>query len=281
MKRTLLLGYPVAHSLSPRLHNAAFSALGMDWKYELLETPGDRLAQAVARVREPDCAGANITIPHKLAVAEWLDGLGETAQQVGAVNTLVKRNGRLIGENTDIYGFMRALTDAGVNPRGMRVVVLGAGGAARAVVFALARAGVFSVTILNRHPERAQALANIVRPYFPNLLLATNSSDDLKYAELIVNATSVGMWPHVHASPMPAGYRIRRGTVVYDLVYRPAETRFLKEARAAGAKTIGGIGMLVYQGAAAFKLWTGREAPVQVTGSGSWRVGEEFQCSDF
>src|SRR5512142_1216646 len=149
MKRTFLLGYPVGHSLSPQLHNAAFRALGMDWKYELLETPHHQLAQAVDRLRKDDCGGANVTLPHKETITKLLDNLGESARQVGAVNTIVKRDGKLIGENTDLAGFMRALADARVDPRGARVIILGAGGAARAVAFALASAGISRLAIVN------------------------------------------------------------------------------------------------------------------------------------
>lgn len=259
MKRTFLLGYPVAHSLSPQLHNAAFHALGMDWKYELLETPNDQLAQAVDRVRQDDCGGANVTLPHKEAITNWLDDLGQGARLVGAVNTIVKRDGKLIGENTDMAGFARALADAKVNPRGARVVILGAGGAARAVAFALASAGVSRLVIINRTASRAEDLRDKVRRYYPRLALEVNRPDELKTADIIVNATSVGMVPNVAESPLPQGYLVPRGAVAYDVVYNPAETRFLYEARNAGAKTIGGMGMLAHQGAVAFKMWTGRD----------------------
>ncbi len=259
MKRTFLLGYPVAHSLSPQLHNAAFRALGMDWKYELLETPHHQLAQAVDRLRKDDCGGANVTLPHKETITKWLDQLGDSARQVGAVNTIVKRDGKLIGENTDMAGFMRALDDARVNPRGAQVIILGAGGAARAVAFALASAGISRLTIVNRTASRAQELGERLQRHHPGLALEVNRRDDLGNADIIVNATSVGMVPNVAESPLPKEYRVPRGAVAFDLVYNPAETRFLIEARDAGAKTIGGMGMLAHQGAVAFKLWTGRD----------------------
>lgn len=261
IKRVFLIGYPVAHSLSPALQNAAFDALGMDYRYELLATPPDQLAVAVARVRNGDCAGANVTVPHKQAVMPLLDDLSEHARRVGAVNTLVKRNGGLVGENTDVCGFMQALQVAQIAVRGKHVVLLGAGGAARAVAFGLAGAAVKRITVINRTAERAQHLVTWLQLCEPELELAVNVVRDIETAELVVNATSVGMSPNVDATPLPQGCRLARNAVAYDLVYNPAETRFLREARAIGVRAISGMGMLAYQGQAAFRLWTGRDAP--------------------
>lgn len=262
MKRVFLLGDPLGHSLSPAMQNAALRASRLDWQYELLETPRDRLGDAVARLRADDCAGANVTIPYKEVVLGWLDGLSENARQMGAVNTIVKREGKLIGENTDGYGFVHSLRDARIDGRGARVVILGAGGAARAVAFALAAAGAAKITLVNRTAARAATLADALRQDYPNLALAVNRYAALDDATLIVNATPLGMPPREDASPMPTAFP--RGAVAFDLVYRPLQTPFRRDAERAGARTMGGIEMLVHQGAAAFKLWTGRDAPVDV-----------------
>ena len=260
-----LLGHPITHSLSPAMHNAALRAVGLDdWRYELLDRTRHELVDAVARIRAEDCVGANVTIPHKETIVKWLDDLAESARKVDAVNTLVKRDGKLIGENTDLYGFAETLRDAHIHPRHARVVILGAGGGARAIAFALAEAGAASIVLLNRATMRAAILADILHEHFPDLGLAVNLTDALKTANIIVNATAVGMSPNADESPMPTGYTFPHGAVVFDLVYNPPETQFLRDAKQAEARAIGGLGMLVHQGAAAFKLWTGRDAPVQV-----------------
>ena len=262
MKQVFLLGDPLGHSLSPAMQNAAFRAAGLDWEYVLYETPREELRAAVARLRAEDCAGANVTIPHKEAVVEWLDDLSDGARRIGAVNTIVKRGDKLIGENTDLYGFLQSLRDADVDPRGARGVILGAGGAAHAVAFALAEAEASSLVILNRTESRARSLAAVLGKHHPQLEITVNRNGALGRANLIVNTTPIGMPPREDQSPMPGTFP--RGAVVFDLVYLPAQTRFLRDAERAGARTIGGIGMLVHQGAAAFELWTGRDAPTQV-----------------
>ncbi len=257
-----LLGYPLGHSISPAMQNAALRACDLAWHYTLLETPRENLRAAVARVRAADCAGANVTIPHKQAVIEFLDGVSESAQRIGAVNTLVKRDGAVIGENTDVSGVLQSLRAAPVELRDARVVILGAGGAARAVAFALADAGAVRITIVNRTAARAEKLADDAQPYFSQVSFSVNDDRAFDDATLIVNATSVGMSPHVDASPMPCEFP--RHAVAFDLVYRPARTKFLRDAEAVGARTVGGLGMLVYQGAAAFKFWTGCAAPIKL-----------------
>jgi shikimate dehydrogenase len=262
MKRVFLIGSPVAHSVSPAMQHAAFRALGLDWQYELLETPKAALAPTVARLRAADCAGANVTLPYKEEVLPWLDDVTDRARQIGAVNTIVRRDGRLIGDNTDGDGFTRCLRDAGVDPRNKLVAILGAGGAARAVAVATAELGAARLVLFNRTLARAESLAAFLRAGFSHVAIAVNDVSALVRSDLIVNATSVGMSPREDESPMPAAFP--RGAVAVDLVYRPAETKFLRDAARAGAPTVGGLGMLVYQGAAAFKLWTERDAPVDV-----------------
>lgn len=262
--RLFLIGDPVGHSISPTMQNTALRACGLAWQYELLETPHTQLARVMQRLRADDCAGANVTIPHKQAVIEYLDEVTPTARCIGAVNTIIKRDGKLIGDNTDAYGVLQVLRDARVELRGARVVVLGAGGAARAAVFALADAGVASIGIINRTESRALALGDALRQHAPHLEVTVNQNDALTRAHLVINATCVGMVPHTDESPLPAHVRLPCNVVVFDMVYRPRETRLLREAACAGAQTISGLGMLVHQGAAAFTLWTGRAAPVRV-----------------
>ena len=262
MNIALLLGDPVKHSLSPMMQNAAFRACGLDWQYELLETPRARLKETIAHLRTNGFASANVTIPHKEAVVEFLDDITNHASRIGAVNTIVKRDGKLIGDNTDVYGFTQSLRDAAVELRGIRAVVLGAGGAARAVTFALAEQGAARITIINRTEPRATKLAHDLWNHFPKLDVEVGAISSLATAHLIVNATSVGMAPNENESPMH--WRFPRGTTAIDLVYRPLQTKFLRDAQHAGVRPISGIGMLVHQGAAAFKLWTGRDAPVEL-----------------
>lgn len=263
-----VIGYPLKHSLSPVFQQAAFDAYRLPVTYEAWEVPPASLAAVLTRVRQSDCLGINITIPHKEAVIPYLDCLDDLVRQVGAVNTVVNRSGVLWGYNTDGPGFLRALAEVGVSPAGQVVLVVGAGGAARAVVCALARAGAERVLIANRTPERARALvalaaglgqAAVVVPWEPAALVAAGQQ-----ATLIVNCTSVGLrhTPTEAASPLPAA-ALHPDALVYDLIYNPAETVLLRQARERGARTLNGLSMLLYQGALAFELWTGRPAPVE------------------
>ncbi|MBI5030623.1 MAG: shikimate dehydrogenase [Chloroflexi bacterium] len=262
MNVALLLGDPVKHSLSPVMQNAAFRACGLDWQYELHETSRERLKETIVHLRSNGFASANVTIPHKEAVVEFLDDITDHASQIGAVNTIIKRDGRLIGDNTDVYGFTQSLRDAAVELRGIRAVVLGAGGAARAATFALAEQGAERITIINRTEPRAVKLAHDLWNHFPKLNVEVGAISSITTAHLIVNATSVGMSPNEDASPMH--WSFPRGATAVDLVYRPLQTKFLRDAERAGVRPISGISMLVYQGAAAFKLWTGQDAPIDL-----------------
>lgn len=264
MKRVYLIGNPVNHSVSPAMHNAAFHALGMGWQYELLETPREKLREAISKIRTEDCAGANVTVPHKQAVIELLDGISDSARQIGAVNTIIHHNGKLVGDNTDWIGFNCSLRDHHIHPRNARVVILGAGGAAHAVANALANEGAREIVINNRTGVRAAELADHLRERFPKLKIAVNWVDAVSDANILINATSVGMSPKSAESPMPRQTPFSPGTVVVDLVYNPIETKFLLDAKRAGARTIDGSGMLVHQGVAAFRLWTNREPPIEV-----------------
>lgn len=264
-----LLGYPLAHSISPAFQQAALDHLGIDARYEAWSVPPEGLAAKVARLRYPDALGANVTVPHKEAVIPLLDSLDGWARAVGAVNTIVKRNGGLQGYNTDGYGFLQGLHELFFNPSGARVLLLGAGGAARAVALALAEQKVASIAIANRTLQRAERLARELGGRVPHAGALPLEGGALREAalasDLIVNCTAVGMrhTPDEGETLLTAD-SIPPQAVVYDLVYNPVETPFLREAKRAGARTIGGLTMLVYQGAASFTLWTGREAPVEV-----------------
>jgi shikimate dehydrogenase len=266
-----LIGWPVEHSLSPAMHNAAFAALGLDWVYLPLPVHPKRVGEAVFGLRALGFAGANVTVPHKQAVMDHLAEVSPDAEAIGAVNTIVVTgDGKLTGHNTDAAGFLRALGEAGFDPAGQRCIVLGAGGSARAVVYALATAGA-RVIVLNRTVERAQGLVHSLLPHLPSgtllaaaPLTANDLSAHLDNARLMVNCTSAGMAPHVLRSPLPGGVILPWDMVVYDLVYNPAETLLLKQARSACARPVGGLGMLVHQGAESFRLWTGQEPPLDV-----------------
>jgi len=260
-----VIGYPVEHSLSPIMHNAAFAALGLDWAYVPLPVYPDHLGEAVRGLRALGFAGANVTVPHKQAVMMHLDDLSYTAQVIGAVNTIVVQDGTLYGENTDAAGFLAALAEAGFDAAGAYAAVLGAGGAARAVVHALAQAGARQVQIFNRHLGRAYQLCRDMEKFHPDVRFEAAPLQEVRTigedVDLLVNTTSLGMWPDTERSPWAPDWPFPAHLTVCDLVYNPAETMLLSQARAAGAETVSGLGMLVFQGAAAFELWTGRPAP--------------------
>ena len=263
-----LLGYPLGHSRSPALHQAAFAHVGIDARYELWETPAAALAGRVAALRAPHILGANVTLPHKIAVVSLLDRVDPLVERVGAVNTIVREaDGALTGANTDVPAFLAALReDAGFDPVGKRVIVLGASGAARAAVAALLDAGASAIAVVNRTPERAEELlgdALLTASYDPELLALAADDPTLpeltRNAALIVNATSVG-W-HGDETPLGADF-IPATALVYDMVYRP--TRLLREAAAHGAQTHDGLTMLARQAALAFERWTGQAVPLAV-----------------
>jgi shikimate dehydrogenase len=266
-----VVGYPIEHSISPAIQQAALDALGIDARYERWKVAPGELATWVAGLRAPDVLGANVTVPHKETVLPYLDELTPTARSVGAVNTIVHREGRLLGANTDVEGFGRALREAGFAPERGEAVLLGAGGAARAVGVALLAAGVRRLAIFNRGVGRAEALAAMLaRQPAPAggtaaPELAAYSFDDralndrLASCELLVNTTSVGM--HAGETPLPLELVPARGLVV-DIIYNPPETTLLAAARTRGVRTLNGLPMLVHQAALAFQLWTDRDPPL-------------------
>lgn len=264
-----LIGYPLGHSLSPKIHTAALAACGLTGDYSLFPIhPDDKTALVglLARVRAGEIHGLNVTIPHKQNVISLLDGLTETAQAIGAVNTISLRNGQLIGDNTDAPGFLSDLKNflngqksmvKGQNPQSpitnfQSALVLGAGGSARAVVYALLRDG-WNVTLAARRLEQAQQLANS----FSHPALRTTDLTDLRPApfDLIINTTPLGMTPNVDSTPWELPFP--ENAAVYDLVYNPRETRLVREARTLGLLARSGLGMLIEQAALAFEIWTG------------------------
>jgi shikimate dehydrogenase len=262
---------PHKQSTSPVFQQAAIDALNLGLVYERWPTEPSGLGTRITGLRAPSVLGANVTIPHKEACMSMLDTLDPLVSRVGAVNTIVNDDGRLSGYNTDVEGFLRALRDdASFDPRGCDTIVAGAGGASRAVVVALIDGGAKSVVVLNRSLERAERLVyDLAHDAGRTHLEAGDATPEswakiAARAELLVNCTSVGMAGAAEdESPVPAGL-IHRNMLVFDLIYRPLETRLLREAADAGARVIGGLPMLIYQGAASFKIWTGRDAPVDV-----------------
>ena len=245
-----VIGSPVRHSLSPALHNAAFAASGADWVYTAFEVAPGRAGDALAAMRTLGLGGLSVTMPHKDDVADAVDELDPAAAALHSVNTVVRlADGRLRGHSTDGAGFVASLAEAGADPMGRRVVVLGAGGAARAVVDALGRAGAAEVVVVNRNADRATTAAALAGP-----VGRVGSAADVADAELVVNATSVGMG--TLELPLDPGM-LRAGQVVADLVYHPLETALLAAARAAGARVVDGLGMLVHQAALQQELWLG------------------------
>ncbi|MCD6567900.1 MAG: shikimate dehydrogenase [Dehalococcoidia bacterium] len=269
-----LIGYPLKHSLSPYFQQEALDYYHLDVCYQAWEVRAEELETAISRLREPQHLGANVTVPYKEAVMPLLDGVDDLAALVGAVNTIVKRDGDLWGYNTDVGGFVEALKARGnFDVGGKRAIVLGAGGSARAVSFALAREKISSLLIANRTPERARVLVKGLRHYAAQtgleaeitvlLWQALASERTFADCQLVVNCTPVGMKYSSSEGQSPlAGNVIPEGILVYDLVYNPSPSPLLQLSRKAGANILGGLPMLVYQGAASFKLWMGREAPV-------------------
>ncbi|HWC70904.1 MAG TPA: shikimate dehydrogenase [Actinomycetota bacterium] len=256
-----VIGWPVEHSLSPTIHNAAFAALGMDWVYVPLPVAPGTLAAAVKGVAALGFRGVNVTMPHKSESAELADELSDEARRLRAVNAFVVRGGRLHGHNTDAPGFERFVReDAGFDPAGCSAIVLGAGGAARAVALALAHAGASDLRVAVREAARANDLVSAIEG--TDLRVDVVPLDDASgmRADLVVNATPLGA-DGVTAPPLPA---VDADVVVVDLLYRPAVTPWQLAAREAGAEVFGGLGLLLQQAALSFDLWTGTPAPLEV-----------------
>lgn len=271
-----LIGHPLGHSISPDFQQAALAYYKLDMRYEAWEVKAEDLPSAVNRLRLPQNLGANITVPYKERVVGLIDEVDEFARIIGAVNTVVNRSGRLKGFNTDSSGFLKALReDASFEPSEKKVLILGAGGAARAVGFSLVREKVGALVFTDIYLEKAKKLAGALVKFAADSqtkinieavqLSSANLAKVAVQCQLIVNCTTVGT-KHTadeQRSPLDSSL-IPKGALVYDLVYNPSQTPLLRMAKAEGARTLNGLPMLVYQGAASFKLWTGRDAPLDI-----------------
>jgi shikimate dehydrogenase len=262
--RVGLIGFPVEHSLSPAFQQAAFDALGIDARYELWNTPADEMTARVESLRDPATFGANVTVPHKHLAFELVDETTDLARWATAVNTIINRDGRLIGDNTDIHGFLAPLAERQIAVPEASVVVLGAGGAASGVVVALLTAGCSRITVANRTVARAEALRDALGAPIAVAPLSDAGAlaERISGATLLVNTTAVGWDDDSLPLPEAALLALPRNAVVYDLTYR--ETGLLRFASHRGYGTIDGLPMLVHQGAASFRLWTGQEPPLDV-----------------
>jgi shikimate dehydrogenase len=263
-----VFGHPIAENPTILVQEAAFKAKGLDWRYLTIEVLPNDLEAAVNGIRAMNMKGMNLTIPHKVEVLKYLDRIAPDAKLIGAVNTIREEDGLLIGENTDGKGFMRSLTgDSGFEPSGKEYVILGAGGAARAIAVELSLAGARKIIIVNRSRSRGSELTALINS-------KTEAEADFiewkseytipETADVLINATSIGLYPDVEALPDINYHSITSAMVVCDVIPNPPHTPFLKKAEEQGAKTLTGLGMLVFQGAIGFKMWTGIDAPVNV-----------------
>ena len=271
-----LLGHPVSHSVSPAMHNAAATALGLDYQYTATDVAPEDLSTTLERLRAGEWDGANVTIPHKQAVLPLLDELGETTAALGAVNTLIRVGERLRGENTDVPGFLAEIDSFEVELTERPALIFGSGGSARAVAFGLLQRGA-EVRILARHlPTGAKLARELNRATGGRLLNFEWTPTDLGQASqgcvLAVNCTPLGMKPEVHSTPWFPVVPFPDKILVYDLVYNPQETMLVRQARSHGLRAAGGIGMLVHQGALAFARWTGCQPPLETMRTAAQRV---------
>ena len=257
--RAAVIGSPVTHSLSPLLHNAAFNSLGMDWEYLALEITESELDEVLAQMRSGNLVGLSVTMPLKTRVASLVDECTSTAEKLSAVNCVVANEKGLIGHNTDGDGFLNGLIhEAQFDPKGKKVAVIGAGGAARAVIEALARSGAASIMVVNRTPAKAESAADLAGE-----VGAVGTLEDISGADLVVNATSIGMKDSQVDIPCSVDL-LHSSQLVVDLIYHPLETRWISLAKQKGIDSYNGVSMLLFQAAEAFTLWTGEEAPISI-----------------
>jgi len=262
-----VIGYPIEHTLSPLMHNAAFEAVGLDYVFLAFKVKPSRVEDAVNGMRALNIRGLNVTMPHKSRVMAHLDRIDLSAQIIGSVNTILNKENLLFGFNTDGVGALKALKENGVELKGRKVLLLGAGGAARAIAYTMAKEA-DELAVLNRTVKQAQSLSKLLEKSFNKKIVAGSLSPsdiqkNLQDSDILINATSVGMKPHPDESPVAPKY-LRPNLAVLDIVYNPLETKLAKDAKLAGAKMVSGVEMLIYQGAASFEIWTGRSAPVEV-----------------
>ncbi len=263
-----VIGHPVRHSASPAMHNAALESTGLDYAYVAFDVPPGRIDEVAPAVRALGIAGLNVTVPHKRAIMSGLDNISDEAAAIGAVNTIANESDALTGYNTDAHGVMASLKrDGGLNTLPAHAVLLGAGGAARAIAYALVnRPEVERISLLNRTIGNAEELASAMDPGGTKVVVGElgESPDRIGEAGLLINATSMGMEPDHERSPVGDATCLHDALVVLDIVYKPLKTKLLQQAESAGARCLDGLGMLVHQGAKSFEIWTGEVAPVDV-----------------
>lgn len=274
-KLTGLIGNPIEHTVSPVLQNSLFSMMGIDGIYIPIRVPGGKLEEALRGLSACGFSGLNVTIPYKEEILQYLDEISEEAVLLGAANTIRLSDGKLYGYNTDGQGFLRAFREqTGEDFEGKTVCIIGAGGTARALSVKIATAGAERITIINRTPERAQELSSSVSRLLcergfdraalaPLALESEEAAEALEKCDIIINTTPAGMYPNTDSSPLKDDFRFRREQTVYDVIYNPAETKLLANAKRSGCRTANGAGMLFYQGVRAFEIWTGTQIPKQ------------------
>lgn len=269
-KLTALLGYPVKQSLSALMHNTAFRHLGLDYIYIPFDIEQKDLKTTVEGLKTMNFTGFNLTMPHKQEIMQYLEEISKEAKLIGAVNTVVKENGRLIGYNTDGKGYIASLEEEKIPVKNQKVVMVGAGGAAKSIAIQLAMEGVEEILLLNRTPEPAEEIANTITENIPGCGIKvqefnqSNLQKALEEANILINCTPLGMYSMKDSSIIEDESILRKDLVVSDLVYNPAETKLLGQGKNRGCKTINGLGMLIWQGAFAFNMWTGEDMPVEV-----------------
>lgn len=269
-KKVGLISWPIEHSLSPIMHNAAFEALGMDWTYLPLPTKEQHLENGIHGLKALSFEGCNVSVPYKTKVIQYLDEIDSTVQKMKAVNTIKIKDGKLIGYNTDPIGFIRSLLSNDIDPVGLNILIIGAGGAARAALFGLSEFDVNHISIMDKVESQAVTLIHDLASLFQENKLdffrpvEDNFENLRKHLDLVVNATPVGMFPEIDVSPWPDGVALPDNALFYDIVYNPEETKFLSRANSEGHKTISGLGMLVNQGIASFEIWTGITPPKEL-----------------
>jgi shikimate dehydrogenase len=265
-----LLGYPIKHSKSPHIHNTSFEALGLDHVFLAFEVEENNTKEALEALKTFKAVGCNITMPIKEKVMEYVDDISEDAKIIGSVNTIKNENGKLIGYNTDGRGYVKSLIEAGVDSKGKKIVMVGAGGAAKAVAVQLAYDGASEVVVFNRTVSKAEVITDTINNHIPTCkakALATDEAvlkEELKDAVVLINCTSLGMKDSLDKSIVNSPETLHKNLFVSDIVYDPPRTKFLKIAEEAGCKTMNGLGMVIWQGAIAFKIWTGMDMPVDL-----------------
>lgn len=262
MKKLAVIGYPIAHSYSPVMHNFISKKMNADYIYEAIETPPEKLGEVVSRLKADGVCGFNVTAPHKINVMQYLDEISQDAEYFGSVNTVLNKNGKLIGYNTDAEGFYEALCYRGINPCGKHVLMLGAGGAAQPVSINLV-SKCASLTVINRTKERLSALKEHVKNCTG---LEIKTEIDRDNYDIIINCTSLGMGKNIGISPLSDLSLINENTYVVDMIYNPWESQFLRDAKSCGAKCENGLAMLIFQGILAYRIFTGIDVPMSIAG---------------